>query len=137
MLNAITNSIVKGNADAVDVQVYDVEKCFDSLWVEDCINDLFETGFKNDKLPLLYLENQTAKIAVKTPHGISKRRTINNIVMQGTVWGSLYCTTSMDKLGQMSYENDDILYKYKNEVCIPSLGMVDDILSIQNAQWTL
>ena len=51
--------------------------------------------------------------------------------MQGTVWGSLFCTTSMDKLGQMSYENDDILYKYKNEVCIPSLGMVDDILSIQ------
>ena len=29
------------------------------------------------------------------------------------------------------YNNTDLLYKYKGEVDIPSLGMVDDILSIQ------
>ena len=50
--------------------------------------------------------------------------------MQGTVWGSLFCTTSMDKLGKMVYQNENLLYKYKNEVGIPTLGMVDDILSI-------
>ena len=51
--------------------------------------------------------------------------------MQGTVWGSLCCTASMDKLGQLVYNNSELLYKYKGEVDIPSLGMVDDILSIQ------
>ena len=51
--------------------------------------------------------------------------------MQGTVWGSLCCTASMDKLGKLVYNNTDLLYKYKGEVDIPSLGMVDDILSIQ------
>ena len=131
VLNAKTNSVVKGNANPVDVQVYDIEKCFDALWMQECINDIYETGFNNDKLPLLFLENQNAKIAIKTPHGISKRINIKNIVMQGTVWGSLFCTTTMDKLGKIAYENDDLLYKYKNKVHIPSLGMVDDILSIQ------
>ena len=114
VLNAVTNSIVNGKADAVDVQVFDVEKCFDALWMQECINDLFETGFTNDKLSLLYLENQNAKIAIKTPQGISKRKTIKNVVMQGTVWGSLFCTTTMDKLGKLSYENEELLYKYKD-----------------------
>ena len=51
--------------------------------------------------------------------------------MQGTVWGSLCCTVSMDKLGQHVYKNKDLLYRYKGEVEIPSLGMVDDIMTIQ------
>ena len=131
VLNAITNSIVNGKESAVDVQVFDVEKCFDALWMQECINDLFETGFDNDKLPILYLENQNAKIAVKTPYGITERRSISNVVMQGTVWGSLFCTATMDKLGKLIYENEELMYKYKNAVNIPSLGMVDDILSIQ------
>jgi hypothetical protein len=67
-LNAVTNSIVNGNAKSVDVQVFDVEKCFDALWMQECINNLYETGFRNDKLPLLYLENQNAQIAVKSRH---------------------------------------------------------------------
>ena len=25
-------------------------KCFDSLWLEDCLNDLYEAGVDNDKL---------------------------------------------------------------------------------------
>ena len=36
----------------------------------------------------------------------------------------------MDKLGKLVYQNEELLYKYKNEVSIPSLWMVDDILSI-------
>ena len=51
--------------------------------------------------------------------------------MQGTVWGSLFCTTSMDKLGKIYYRNKELLYKYKNLVEIPPLCMVDDIMSIQ------
>ena len=51
--------------------------------------------------------------------------------MQGTGWGSLSCTSTMDKLGNLIYKNDNMLYKCKNEISIPSLGMVDNILSIQ------
>ena len=82
ILNAITNSVVNGGEDPVDVQLFDIDKCFDSLWVEECINDIFEAGLDNDKLVLLYLENQNANIAVKTASGKSKRVYIRNIIMQ-------------------------------------------------------
>ena len=51
--------------------------------------------------------------------------------MQGTVWGGIFCTTSMDKLGKLKYENPDMLYSYKGLVGVPALEMVDDILDIQ------
>ena len=131
VINAVTNSVINGNEDPIDVQVYDVEKCFDALWVQECINDIADTGLVNDKLLLLYLENQNAMISVKSSTGSSKRVAVKNLVMQGTVWGSIFCTATMDKLGKHVYENKDLIYKYKEAVDIPSLGMVDDILTIQ------
>ena len=47
------------------------------------------------------------------------------------MWGSLLCTATMDKLGKIMYENETHTYKYKGIVDTPCLGMVDDILSIQ------
>ena len=116
VLYAITNSVTKGNEDPIDIQLFDAEKCFDTLWVEECINDMYEAGLNNDKLVLLFKENQNAKIAVKTAGTISKRVNITNCVMQGTVWGSMLCTASMDKLGRLVYANSDLTYKYKGEV---------------------
>ena len=130
VLGAVINSVIKGNEDSIDIQVFDVDKCFDALWMEECINDLFELGFDNDKLSLLHLENQNARIAVKTNQRISSRTTINNIIMQGTVWGSLCCTASMEKLGKAEYERPELLYKFRNKVSVPSLGMIDDVLKI-------
>ena len=49
---------------------------------------IYDTGFDNDKLPLLFLENKNANIAVKTSTGKSNRETIHNVVMQGTIWGT-------------------------------------------------
>ena len=72
VLNAVTNSVTQGTAEAIDVQVFDIEKCFDSLWMEECNNNLYETGFDNDKLPIIFLENQNAQIAIKTAHGITE-----------------------------------------------------------------
>ena len=85
----------------------DVEKCFDALWVEECINDVFEAGLDNYKLVLLNLENQNANIAIKTPEGKSDRTNIKNIIMQGTVLGSFLCIATMDKLGKYVYNNSD------------------------------
>ena len=62
IVNAIVNSVKRGKEEDVDIQIYDIEKCFDTLWLQDCINDLYEAGFQNDKLPLLLLENANADI---------------------------------------------------------------------------
>ena len=131
VINAITNSIRKGSEDSADFQVYDIEKCFDTLWLHEVINCLFNAGMNNDKLPLLFLENNVAKVAIKTSGGISRRVSIRNIIMQGSVWGSLCCVVVMDKLGQLVYSNPDLLYYYKGVVATPPLQMIDDVLGVQ------
>ena len=122
---------MKGKEEDIDIQVFDIEKCFDALWAQECINDIYDAGLQNDKLPLLFLETRNGKCAVKVNEGKSKRFDIENIIMQGTVWGSLFCTTSMDKLARLIYSKEELLYRYKGVVDTPSLGMVDDVLSIQ------
>ena len=48
VLNAINNSVVNVTEEPVDIQIFDIEKCFDSLWVKECINDIYEAGLKTN-----------------------------------------------------------------------------------------
>ena len=40
IIYGIINSVVNGNEDPIDLQVYDLVACFDSLWLDDCLNDV-------------------------------------------------------------------------------------------------
>ena len=135
VISAISHNIRKRNLRDTDIQIYDAEKCFDKLWAKECFNDVFENGFRNDKLALLYNVNKDAKVAIKTIGGVTNRISIRDTIMQGTVWGSLLCTSTIDKLGKQSYEKPEHLYKYKG-VPIPPLGMVDDIICVTNVEQT-
>ena len=130
VLNAVINAVKKGDDEPCDVIVTDVEKCFDALWAQECINTLYEYGLNNDKLVLLYEETKRAYIAIKTSTGLTDRESINNLIMQGTVFGSLICTAVMDKQAKIFYNDTTLLYKYKNKVKVPILGMVDDVLCV-------
>ena len=131
VLQAILNDTRNGSKQQNDINIYDIEKCFDSLWVQDWNYDIYDAGVQSDKLNILHILSQYAQVAVKTTSGLTKRETISNTIMQGTVWGGIFCTTSMDKLGKLKYEDPEKLYNYKGVVGIPALEMVDDILDIQ------
>ena len=73
---------------------YDFATCFDSLWLEDCLLSLRKIGMSDRMLHLLYQLNKSATITVKTPFGDAASFTIENIVKQGTVWGSKMCCAS-------------------------------------------
>ena len=126
VINAIMNENKKSPKGALDINVYDVAKCFDSLWLSECINDLYDAGMRNDKLNVLAEANKNASIAIKTSSGVTERFTIENTVMQGTVWGGLLCTTTMDQLCKNMYKDGNLLYKYRQNVEVPPLQMVDD-----------
>ena len=64
-MNGIAICSKKNTKEAVDVNVYDVIKCFDSLWLSECLNDLYDAGLDNDKCVLLQKFNQHANIAIK------------------------------------------------------------------------
>ena len=73
---------------------------------------------------------KSAKSANLTPNGTTNRRDIKNIIMQGTVFGSIICTSVMDKLAKIFYHDPNLVYKYKEKVAVPILGMVDDVLCV-------
>ena len=50
VLYGVINSVMKGELEDIDLQLFDVIKCFDKLWLHDTLNDLFEADLNNDKL---------------------------------------------------------------------------------------
>ena len=132
---AILNNIEKINVKDTVVALYYVEKCFDKLWAKKCLNDIYDNGLQNYKLPLLYEENMNAQVAVKTSEVTTQKICISDVMMQKPVWGSLLCTSTIDELGKLAESRPDILYKYKG-VPVPPLGMGDNIISVINVENT-
>ena len=95
---------------------------FDKLWLEAIINALYEAGLQHDILNLLYIENETADIAVKVNYFLTDRFKVNKVVMQGSVWGGLKCTTLMDKLNKILHNKDTLMYK-RTEHLMSNIGI--------------
>ena len=130
---AVINSVVNGNEDPVDIQIYDVEKCFDALWLKDCMLDLYENlpaDARDDKIALIYKLNRENFVAINTTVGQTKRIKMQELVMQGGKWGPLKCSNTMDKIGKKCEKMGNHLYKYKGMVNVMPLAMVDDLLVV-------
>ena len=131
----IVNSVLNGESDSVDIQIYDVMKCFDALWLEDCMLDIYDTlpsQARDDKVALIYEMNKENYVAIKTAVGLTDRTMLPKVVMQGGKWGPLKCSNSMDKIGKKCAETGEHLYSYKGKVKVMPLAMVDDLLAINS-----
>ena len=126
----IVNSVVKGKEDDTDIMVLDLEKAFDSLWMTDCLNDMFDTieeENRNEKLALVYLMNKTNLVGIRTKFGLTKRENIPDIVQQGGIFGPTSCSVSTDKLGRSTLERKESFYSYKGKINTLPLTYIDDI----------
>ena len=85
VIYGVINSVMNGELEDVDLTLYDVVKCFDKIWLQEAISDLFEAGLDNDKLVLLYNENESCTVSVKTSYGPTSDFDLEKILMQGTV----------------------------------------------------
>ena len=124
------NSANHNESPPIDKHMYDLTKCFDGLWLEECCNNLYEAGVTDDKLALIYEGNCINKVAVRTPSGLTERKIIERIVTQGGVTGPICCAVQTDKIGKDAIENNEYLYMYKGNVGIPTLAMIDDLAKI-------
>ena len=113
----------------VDMSLYDLAKCFNSMWYEETMNDLWDAGVQDDKFAVIAKMNEKCNIAVKTPVGISERFELNKIEMQGTKFSNLKCSVQIDSFGKECYTSKEGLFLYKQCVYIPPLSMIDDIAS--------
>ena len=130
MIHGIINSVINGNEDCIDIQIYDIEKAFDGLWLEDCLNDIFDTvpeANRNDKLALLYESNRKNMVAINTAVGMTERVNIANIVQQGGTWGPILCSNSIDTLGKKCRDQGIHNYRYKNISEVLIFAMCDDL----------
>ena len=127
ILNGIINDAIN-NKKCLDILIVDYTQCFDSMCLDECINDLFKAGVRDDQLALIYQANSENQVAVKTPFGKTERRNVEKIVLQGEVFGPLECSVSIDNFGKECIDNEKYLYSYKNEVGVPPLAMIDDLV---------
>ena len=72
-----------------------LEKAFDALWLDECLNDLYDTlseGNRTDKIALLYKSSKDNFVAVNTAVGLTERVNLPKIVQQGGTWGPVLCS---------------------------------------------
>ena len=69
ILNGIINDVVNNKDKHIDLIIVDYKQCFDSMWLEECMNDLWNAGLRDDHLSLLYKANSQNQVAIKTPFG--------------------------------------------------------------------
>ena len=86
IVNGVINEVVQDKSKSMDIRVLDYRQCFDSMWLEDTIKDLYEAGVTDDHLDLIYKSNETNKVAVKTPCGLTDRIELNRLVLQGEIF---------------------------------------------------
>ena len=110
------------------VTFYDIEKCFDSLWLQDCINSLWENGIKDDILSLEYFLNTKANIVVKSPFGETKPFICSSIIKQGAVLGPVLNNCSLDRIPVESHGY------FLGSVEIKLIEFVDDIADPNEGQ---
>ena len=115
---------------SIDVQFYDLSKCFDSMWTEETMNDIYDAGVTDDRFALVSLMNERCQVKVKTPVGDTDRFTLNRIEMQGTVPAPLKCAVQMDTLGRYCYSYSTGLYQYRDSCTVAPLGIIDDVAGV-------
>ena len=102
----------------------DAEKCFDKLWLEDGIFELWRGGTDIRDCYMIKRLNESAKVVVRTPVGNTETIHLENIVRQGSVYGPPICTSSMDKI---NYMGKDIATPYGPNMTIRAVSFVDDV----------
>ncbi len=100
--------------------------------LELAINDMYDAGVTDDTLILLYKANKEVQMAVKTPDGLSVRKLLHSIVMQGDTWGSLFAAVQVDDIAKESMAAGHH-YLYKGILPVSVLGLVDGTIGVTEA----
>ena len=133
IVNAIIHDVMSSKSkNPVLLQIYDYKQMFDAIHLEQAVSDIFNYGMDDDNLVLLHQANREINMAVNTPNGLSDRKTLENVVLQGDTWGSLMASVQVDSIGK-EVEESGFGYMYKDVQSVSLLGLVDDIIGVTEA----
>ena len=61
VINGIINDVLHTKKKTpIDIQIYDYKQCFDSLWLQECMNDIWDAGLKDNAFALLQKKGMQA-----------------------------------------------------------------------------
>ena len=116
------------------VQQYDYSQMFDGMHLKEALSDIYDSGVKDDTINLIYDANRRVEVKVKTPHGLTEEVVLDEVVLQGEVWGPILASNQVDTFGREMLEEDySFIYKYKGYIPVPLLGLIDDTISVNLA----
>ena len=101
----------------------DAEKCFDKLWLKDCLIDMEEIGYNRNDIKILYEMNKKAEIIVDTTVGQTESISIKEIVKQGSIFGPIMCCATTSRVNNIG---ETVQYSY-GKVDIGMSVYMDDI----------
>ena len=132
MLNSIIDDQLKSENNApLQIQICDFQQMFDGMNLQESISDLYDSGVDDDHLSLIYEANRDIVIKVKTPNGLTVEQTLKENVLQRDTLYSIIASNQVDTIGKTLLEdNPNYLYKYKDEVPIGVMAMVDDTVTV-------
>ena len=119
LINGIIHEVLKSKRNkAIILQIYDYAQMFDSIDLQEALSDIYDAGVDDDMLVLLHLANEEIHMSVKTPHGLTDRQALKDLVLQGDTWGSILASVQVDRIGRDCIE-EGYGYLYKNS---PKIG---------------
>ena len=132
----ILNGIIHDQLSSVKnhpivIQQYDFTQMFDGMNLKEALSDLFNSGIEDDTIQLLYQANKNIAVQVKTPFGLTEEVVLEEVVLQGEVWGPSLASNQVDTFEkEMLKEDVPFMYRYKGYIPVPVLGMIDDIIGV-------
>ena len=102
----------------------DLEKCFDKLWLDDGIAELWKSGMPSREVKLISEMNKSSKVIVETPVGDTECFELGKVVKQGTVYGPVICGKETERINNISEHNATM---YGPNLEILTLVYVDDM----------
>ena len=73
MVNGVINNVINGNGPETDLQLFDIRQCFDSMWLRETLNDMFDADINDDYLAMLFETNKKCELAIKNRTHSKKR----------------------------------------------------------------
>ena len=82
--NIIMMRVVIDNNVRLNKKTYcyfaDAYKCFDKLWLKDCLVEMWRAGMREKEVMLIYELNRKADIVIETPVGMTENITVTEII---------------------------------------------------------
>ena len=102
----------------------DMQKCFDKLWLDDGIVEMWKGGTVARDAIVLKRMNERSVVTVRTPVGEATPIELKNIVRQGTVSGPDICCSSTSAVNRIGRK---LITFYGPDIEIGAPVFVDDI----------